>query len=436
MNVSGKTSNINFTLEVGKYISGFVARQDNGEPITNTNVLVCDSCLTPISNCWTDSRGYYSIGGLRTDSSYYVRATGECNNSTKSYKEEYYKESPDRTHATLITLLADTNNINFTLEEAISIMGRVVRHDNDEPISEAQVIAYDSTWNFFKEARTDQNGFYQVGALDSGKYYIEASGKIWWNFKTYGDWKQEYVGEYFNRVRQRENATLLNVTATLTDINFTLEKAISIMGKVVRHDNDEPIPEAQVLAYDSLWNFIKEARTDNNGFYQVGALDSGKYYIEASGKIWWNFETYGDWKQEYVGEFYNRVRQRENATLLNVTATLTDINFYLKHHTGVAWKPTNNVPDQFYLFQNHPNPFNPTTTVEYGIPVTGHVQLVIYDVLGRHIKTLVDGQHATGHFQATWDGTDEHNLPIAAGVYFCRMEAGEFVKVIKLAFVK
>jgi len=48
----------------------------------------------------------------------------------------------------------------------------------------------------------------------------------------------------------------------------------------------------------------------------------------------------------------------------------------------------------------------------------------------------VDAQQQADHFQITWDDTDEHYLPVAAGVYFCRLEAGEFVKVIKLALVK
>jgi len=70
------------------------------------------------------------------------------------------------------------------------------------------------------------------------------------------------------------------------------------------------------------------------------------------------------------------------------------------------------------------------------LPIPSPVRLIIYDVLGRHIKTLVDSQHSIGHFQIAWDGTDEQNLPVAAGLYFCRMESGDFATVIKLALVK
>ena len=90
----------------------------------------------------------------------------------------------------------------------------------------------------------------------------------------------------------------------------------------------------------------------------------------------------------------------------------------------------------YFLRQNYPNPFNPTTTIEYDLPKASHVRLDISDVLGRRISTLVNEQQKAGQFQTTWDGTDERNAPAAAGVYFCRIVAGDFVKVIKLALVR
>ena len=86
--------------------------------------------------------------------------------------------------------------------------------------------------------------------------------------------------------------------------------------------------------------------------------------------------------------------------------------------------------------QNNPNPFNAETVIEYCLPKTSHVQLVIYDLLGQHVKLLLDTEQPIGYFQTTWDGTDGRNAPVATGVYFCRMEAGDFVKVIKLALVR
>jgi len=90
----------------------------------------------------------------------------------------------------------------------------------------------------------------------------------------------------------------------------------------------------------------------------------------------------------------------------------------------------------FALRQNYPNPFNQSTLIEYNLPKAAHIRLVIYDVLGRKIKTLMDAKQPAGNFQTSWNGTNEFSLPVATGVYLCLMDAGEFVKVTKLLLIK
>ena len=93
-------------------------------------------------------------------------------------------------------------------------------------------------------------------------------------------------------------------------------------------------------------------------------------------------------------------------------------------------------PLSYSLAQNTPNPFNPSTTIAYDLPKNGHVHLVIYDLLGRHIKALVDEHKPAGSFRITWDGRDENGLPVAGGLYFCRLQAGEYEKVVKMVLVR
>jgi hypothetical protein len=95
----------------------------------------------------------------------------------------------------------------------------------------------------------------------------------------------------------------------------------------------------------------------------------------------------------------------------------------------------NHLPSRFHLYRNFPNPFNPRTTISFDIPHTAHVQLTIYDILGRQVRRLIDTQPA-GQHKITWDATDNYGQHVAAGLYFCRMEAGDYIKVIKLALVK
>jgi hypothetical protein len=70
------------------------------------------------------------------------------------------------------------------------------------------------------------------------------------------------------------------------------------------------------------------------------------------------------------------------------------------------------------LQQNYPNPFNPNTRIRYYIPHKAQASMDIYDILGRHVKSLVDGIVQPGWHQAVWDGRDKAGIPVASGIYF------------------
>ncbi len=94
------------------------------------------------------------------------------------------------------------------------------------------------------------------------------------------------------------------------------------------------------------------------------------------------------------------------------------------------------LPEKFALHQNYPNPFNPATSMQYELPEPADVRLTIYDVAGRKVRALVDSRHQPGVYNILWDATDDQGRPVAAGLYLCRMSAGNYVRIIKLAFVK
>ncbi|GEM_PF-809680 len=93
-------------------------------------------------------------------------------------------------------------------------------------------------------------------------------------------------------------------------------------------------------------------------------------------------------------------------------------------------------PQTFILYQNYPNPFNANTTIRYNLPEQASVQLVIYDLLGREIHTLVNGLQEPGLRSVVWDGKDARGQAVGAGVYLYRLQAGEFVKTRKLVVLK
>jgi hypothetical protein len=91
---------------------------------------------------------------------------------------------------------------------------------------------------------------------------------------------------------------------------------------------------------------------------------------------------------------------------------------------------------EFELQQNYPNPFNPSTTIGYYLPEKIQVKLIIFDVLGKKVCTLVDARQAAGHYKVGWDGRNELGQPVSAGVYFYQMTATRFQEVKKLFLQK
>ena len=81
-------------------------------------------------------------------------------------------------------------------------------------------------------------------------------------------------------------------------------------------------------------------------------------------------------------------------------------------------------PREISLLPNVPNPFNPTTSIAFTLPSTGHVVLDILDASGRRVRRLASGSHEAGVHRMIWDGTDDGGRPVASGTYFARLSAG------------
>ncbi len=93
-------------------------------------------------------------------------------------------------------------------------------------------------------------------------------------------------------------------------------------------------------------------------------------------------------------------------------------------------------PGSFSLGDNYPNPFNPSTEIEYSVASASIVNLSIYDASGRLVKTLVSGLHEPDQHKVVWDGTNENGTSVAAGMYFYKITAGNFVETKKMLLVK
>lgn len=94
------------------------------------------------------------------------------------------------------------------------------------------------------------------------------------------------------------------------------------------------------------------------------------------------------------------------------------------------------IPKQFEVLQNYPNPFNPSTIISVSLPENANMNIKIYNALGQEVITLVDGQFTPGNYDFRWDGTDSSGKVVSAGVYFYRVEAGNYSTVRKMTLMK
>ncbi len=134
------------------------------------------------------------------------------------------------------------------------------------------------------------------------------------------------------------------------------------------------------------------------------------------------------------GEWFN-MEERENFILDDVAGTQ---HFKVYASADAAFEPQV-LPTRFELHQNYPNPFNPQTTILLDVPFFAdgtNVKLVIYDVLGRQVKTLLDGVQPSGTAKITWDGKNDSGKQVASGVYFYSLRSRLFTASRKMVLIR
>ena len=97
----------------------------------------------------------------------------------------------------------------------------------------------------------------------------------------------------------------------------------------------------------------------------------------------------------------------------------------------------NNVlPFHFNLYQNYPNPFNPVTTIRFDLPEDTMVNVTVYDMMGRVVKTLLNGQHTAGYKSIQWNASNNRDQTARSGLYLYTIKAGEFRQTKKMVLLK
>ena len=94
------------------------------------------------------------------------------------------------------------------------------------------------------------------------------------------------------------------------------------------------------------------------------------------------------------------------------------------------------LPESFFLQQNFPNPFNPFTTLQYNLPENSMVNVTIYDMLGRQVKTLVNQDQVAGYKSVVWDATNDYGKPVSAGIYLYQIHVDNYIQTKKMVLLK
>jgi hypothetical protein len=125
-------------------------------------------------------------------------------------------------------------------------------------------------------------------------------------------------------------------------------------------------------------------------------------------------------------QFVGKYKELKPANVQDGFRMIHDLLHHIKSHTK-----ENVIPKEFKLSQNYPNPFNPTTKIDYQLPKLEKVVIKVYDILGKLVRELVNENKEAGFYTVTFDGTN-----FASGVYFYRINAGDFNAVKKMVLVK
>ncbi len=194
---------------------------------------------------------------------------------------------------------------------------------------------------------------------------------------------------------------------------------------ICRVEYDKPLPVelesfvSKVVDNDVVLNWTTSIEENNSGFY-VERLDNG---------VWKELGFVAGKGNSTTSTFYAYTDRDLNSGVYSYRLRQVDFNGnfeYLDLSGAVAL----GAPSEFTLAQNYPNPFNPTTTIVYGLPASGSVTLKIYDNSGKEVAVLVNEPKEAGFYTVTF----RSNLP--SGIYFYKLESGNFVAAKKMVIIK
>ncbi len=328
----------------------------------------------------------------------------------------------DPTSADLITIESDTTGVDFHLypvdsaghtvqgkltdPTGVGVAGRAILFPRPTPTGA-------NTFTYY--VNTTSGGLFTFPGVPTGPYILLAI--------PYSDFAPSYYAAGGFNVQQWNLADSIVVNAPVANIVVGVSALGSvgpatISGKVNTTEGKPVVGGRVMFSSSSTGQPIAYSLTDTAGQYTTRGIPAGSLSVTVD-----NLPL-----TPVSGNLVLPVNQY----------TLNNVNFTLDPSTTAVSGSTSTTPTRFELEQNYPNPFNPTTTIQYTIAGTrgqasgvSEVRIVIYDLLGREVATLVNAKQSPGSYEVKFDGSR-----FASGVYFYRLAAGSYTAVKTMLLLK
>lgn len=218
-------------------------------------------------------------------------------------------------------------------------------------------------------------------------------------------------------VNNYRDTTESHVTCNFNfDLSHIEESYLSYWTRHNFFDNDSGYVEVSA-DNGKNWNLIGEALTGTQTNFIEKKISLTSYCGAGFENIMIRFATIND-PSEYFPDWF-----------------IDDVSIY-PTETKVFSNKNIELPEHFVLSNNYPNPFNFQTIIEYQLPRAANVKMIVYNLRGQKITTLINKPHQAGYYQITWDGLDSQGLPVTSGFYFYAFITEENVQVRKMTFIK
>ncbi|MBN2089807.1 T9SS type A sorting domain-containing protein, partial [candidate division KSB1 bacterium] len=139
---------------------------------------------------------------------------------------------------------------------------------------------------------------------------------------------------------------------------------------------------------------------------------------------------------DFAALWYPGKIDSSEARALEVLENLTGIYFYLNAVAVGSINENFMAPETYIFKQNYPNPFNPLTQIQFGLPQKEFVEILVYDIQGRLVKCLQQGEMPAGWHTIRWDATDSFGNLVTSGIYLTALKAGNQIWVQKMLLLK